>query len=445
MFGTRPVPPGEAARTLAELQAQIVAASRFGIPAVAHEECLTGFAAWTATIFPTPLAWGATFDPGLVGEMAAAIGASMAGVGIHQGLAPVLDVTRDRRWGRTEETIGEDPYLVGPVGTAYVRGLQSAGIAGHAEALRRVLGVARGPEHGPGGHRAARVRRRDPGAVRDGAAARRGEVGDAVLHRRGRGPGVADRTLLTGLLRDELGFDGLVVSDYYAIAFLQTQHAVASTPAQAAALALDAGLDVELPNVACYGAALVTAVREGQVPAELVDRAAARVLRQKCELGLLDPGWSPSAAAGTGRREVPIDLDPPAHRALARRLAEESVVLLANRDASLPLRPDASIAVVGPLADDPLAFFGCYSMPRHLGGRYAEAVEGPAVTTVLDALRAELPAAEISYEAGAPSAARTGPGSRTPSCTRQRRTWWWPCSGTRPGCSAGAPRARAAT
>ena len=128
-FGTRPVPPGDAARTLAELQAQIAAASRFGIPAVAHEECLTGFAAWTATIFPTPLAWGATFDPGLVGEMVAAIGSSMAGVGIHQGLAPVLDVTRDRRWGRTEETIGEDPYLVGLVGTAYVRGLQSAGIA----------------------------------------------------------------------------------------------------------------------------------------------------------------------------------------------------------------------------------------------------------------------------------------------------------------------------
>ena len=95
-----------------------------------------------------------------------------------------------------------------------------------------------------------------------------------------------------------------------------------------------------------------------------------------------------------------IDLDPPGHRGLARRLAEESVVLLANRDASLPLRPDASIAVVGPLANDPLAFFGCYSMPRHLGGRYAEAIEGPDATTLLDALRAELPAAEISYEAG---------------------------------------------
>jgi len=398
VFGTRPVPPGEAARTLAELQAQIVAASRFGIPAVAHEECLTGFAAWTATIFPTPLAWGATFDPGLVGEMAAAIGTSMAGVGIHQGLAPVLDVTRDRRWGRTEETIGEDPYLVGLVGTAYVRGLQSAGIqatlkhfAGYSasRAGRNMAPVAIGPREF-----ADVILVPFEMALRLGGAK---SVMPSYVDVDGV-PVSADRTLLTGLLRDQLGFDGLVVSDYYAIAFLQTQHAVASTPAQAAALALDAGLDVELPSVACYGAALVTAVREGEVAQELVDRAAGRVLRQKCELGLLDPGWSPSASGDIGSRV--IDLDPPAHRGLARQLAEESVVLLANRDASLPLRPDASIAVVGPLANDPLAFFGCYSMPRHLGGRYAMAIEGPDATTLLDALRAELPAAEISYEAG---------------------------------------------
>jgi len=396
VFGTRPVPPGDAARTLAELQAQIVAANRFGIPAVAHEECLTGFAAWTATIFPTPLAWGATFDPGLVGEMAAAIGTSMAGVGIHQGLAPVLDVTRDRRWGRTEETIGEDPYLVGLVGTAYVRGLQSAGIqatlkhfAGYSasRAGRNMAPVAIGPREF-----ADVILVPFEMALRIGGAK---SVMPSYVDVDGV-PVSGDRTLLTGLLRDQLGFDGLVVSDYYAITFLQTQHAVASTPAQAAALALDAGLDVELPSVACYGAALVTAVREGEVPQELVDRAAVRVLRQKCELGLLDPGWSPSADVSA----AVIDLDPPAHRGLARRLAEESVVLLANPDASLPVRPDASIAVVGPLANDPLAFFGCYSMPRHLGGRYAEAIEGPDATTLLDALRTELPAAQISYEAG---------------------------------------------
>jgi beta-xylosidase len=128
VFGTRPVAPAEGVRALAGLQARIVKASRFGIPAVAHEECLTGFAAWTATIFPTPLAWGASFDPALIRDMARAFGSTMHAVGVHQGLAPVLDITRDPRWGRTEETIGEDPYLVGSIGTGYVQGLQAAGV-----------------------------------------------------------------------------------------------------------------------------------------------------------------------------------------------------------------------------------------------------------------------------------------------------------------------------
>jgi beta-xylosidase len=413
VFGTRPVRPADGARTLREFQAQIVAASRFGIPAVAHEECLTGFAAWTATIFPTPLAWGASFDPGLVQEMAAAIGASMRQAGVHQGLAPVLDVVRDLRWGRVEETIGEDPYLVGSVGTGYVRGLQSAGIqatlkhfAGYSAARggRNMAPVAIGPREFAdvilvpfemalllGGARSVMPSYTDIDGV----------------------PVSADRSLLTGLLRDELGFDGVVVSDYYAVAFLQTQHAVAASPAQAGALALTAGLDVELPTVACYGPALARAVREGQVPAELVDRAAGRVLRQKCDLGLLDPGWPGADEPGDGDPETVLDLDPPGHRALARRLAEESIVLLANRELpdpdgrkaprtglALPLRPDASIAVIGPLADDPLACYGCYSMPRHLGDRYPEAAQGPPAATVLEALRAELPGATISHAHG---------------------------------------------
>jgi beta-xylosidase len=397
VFGTRPVPPADALRTLRDLQAQVVAASRFGIPAVAHEECLTGFAAWTATIFPTPLAWGASFDPGLVGEVAAAIGASMRAVGIHQGLSPVLDVTRDPRWGRTEETIGEDPYLVGSVGTAYVRGLQSAGIQATLKHFAGYSASRAGRNMAP-----VAIGRREFAdvilvpfemALRGGARSVMPSYTDIDGI-----PVSGDRELLTGLLRDTLGFDGLVVSDYYAIAFLQTQHAVASTPGQAAALALEAGLDVELPSIACYGPALAGAVRDGLVPEQFVDRAVARVLRQKCDLGLLDPGWP--GLGGMHPADGILDLDPPGHRALARRLAEESVVLLANRNAALPLRPHARIAVTGPLADDPLAFFGCYSMPRHLGGRYPEAVEGPPSATVLAALRAELPAAEIDYTPG---------------------------------------------
>ena len=403
VFGTRPLPPAVARTSLRELQAQIAGASRFGIPAVAHEECLTGFAAWTATVFPTPLAWGASFDPELVREMAAAIGTGMRSVGVHQGLAPVLDVARDMRWGRTEETIGEDPYLVGSIGTGYVRGLQSAGIeatvkhfAGYSASRtgRNMAPVSMGPrEFGDvmlvpfemalrlGGARSVMPSYTDVDGI----------------------PVSANHALLTRLLRDELGFDGVVVSDYFAISFLQTQHAVAGTPAQAAALALDAGLDVELPSMRCYGPELTGAVRAGLVPAGLVDRAAARVLRQKCRLGLLDPGWSPASPdSGDGPPDSgdgPPDLDPPAHRALARRLAEESVVLLAN-DGSLPLRPDTSIAVIGPLAADPLAFFGCYSMPRHLGDRYPEAADGLHVTTLLDALAAELPGATISHARG---------------------------------------------
>jgi beta-xylosidase len=396
VFGTRPLPPAAARSPLRELQAQVAGASRFGLPAVAHEECLTGFAAWTATVFPTPLAWGASFDPELVREMAAAIGTSMRSVGVHQGLAPVLDVARDMRWGRTEETISEDPYLVGCIGAGYVRGLQSAGIdatvkhfAGYSASRtgRNMAPVSMGPrEFGDvmlvpfemalrlGGARSVMPSYTDVDGI----------------------PVSANHALLTRLLRGELGFDGVVVSDYFAISFLQTQHAVAGTPAQAAALALDAGLDVELPSMRCYGPELAAAVRAGLVPVELVDRAAARVLRQKCRLGLLDPGWSP---AGPDAADTAPDLDPPAHRALARRLAEESVVLLAN-DGSLPLRPDASIAVIGPLAADPLAFFGCYSMPRHLGGRYPEAADGLHVTTVTDALAAELPGATISHARG---------------------------------------------
>ena len=128
MFGTHPVEPGAGMRALREAQRWLATKTRLGIPAIAHEECLTGLSAWQAATYPTPLAWGATFDPELVRTMGAAIGDSMSRLGVHQGLAPVLDVVRDARWGRVEECIGEDPYLVGALGTAYVVGLQERGV-----------------------------------------------------------------------------------------------------------------------------------------------------------------------------------------------------------------------------------------------------------------------------------------------------------------------------
>ncbi|MEO3747843.1 glycoside hydrolase family 3 N-terminal domain-containing protein [Plantactinospora sp. B5E13] len=410
-FGTAPVDPVDGARALARMQEEITAANRFGIPAVAHEECLTGFMTWKATVYPTPLAWGATFDPALVERMAAQIGTSMRRVGVHQGLAPVLDVIRDPRWGRTEESIGEDPYLVATIGTAYVRGLQSTGViatlkhfVGYSasRAGRNFAPVAVGPRE-----LADVLLPPFEMALRDGGA---GSVMHAYTEIDGVPP-AADPELLTRLLRDDLGFTGTVVADYFGISFLQRLHSVAADLAEAGALALAAGVDVELPAAHCYGAPLVAAVRAGTVPEALVDRAAARVLRQKCELGLLDADWSPLPAALTTAERVNgggpaavdsgIDLDPPSHRALARELAEESVVLLAN-SGTLPLRPEARIALVGPLADSVTGMLGCYTFPSHVGSQHPELPDGVEIPTLLAALRDELPDTPIRHAFGAP-------------------------------------------
>src|SRR4051794_5851473 len=269
-LGTAPVDPVDGARRLAELQEELVARTRLGVPAIAHEECLTGFATFGATVYPTSLACAATFDPEAVERMARAIGESMRAVGVHQGLSPVLDVVRDYRWGRVEETPGEDPHLVGVIGSAYVRGLESTGIvatlkhfAGYSasQAARNHAPVSLGPR----GLRDVLLVPFEM-AIREGGAR-------SVMNSYSEIDGLPvgrDAQLLTGVLRDEWGFDGVVVSDYWAIVFLQTMHRVAGSPGEAGALALEAGIDVELPHVACYGGPLAELVRTGAVPEQLV-------------------------------------------------------------------------------------------------------------------------------------------------------------------------------
>ena len=396
-YGTAPVPAALGAKSLARMQADIVAASRFGIPAIAHEECLTGFMTWGATIFPTPLAWGASFDPALVERMAALIGSTMRKVGVHQGLAPVLDVARDARWGRTEETIGEDPYLVATIGTAYVRGLQSAGVIATLKHFVGYSGSRAGRNFAPvsAGWRELSDVYLLPFemAVREGGAR-------SIMHSYAEVDGMppaANRELLTTLVREVWEFSGTVVADYFGVSFLELLHRVAATPAEAAALALAAGVDVELPAVRCFGQPLLDAVRCGAVPESLVDRAVHRVLRQKFELGLLDPDWTPEKDASVDAG--PIDLNPPEARAVARQLAEESVVLLANNGV-LPLRPGARLAVVGPLAHDAMAMLGCYTFPSHVGRRHPDVPMGVDVPTLLEALRAEWAGTEIEYAPG---------------------------------------------
>ncbi|MDY7558648.1 glycoside hydrolase family 3 protein [Cryobacterium sp. 10C3] len=228
-FGSGPVDAAVGVVSLARSQRRIVAAGRFGIPALAHEECLAGFTAWGATAYPVPLAWGATFDPGLVQEMSGRIGASMRSVGVHQGLAPVLDVVRDARWGRVEETIGEDPILVGTIATAYVRGLESAGIVA---TLKHFIGYSASKA----GRNLAPVsigsREFNDVLVPPFEMAVRESGVRSVMHAYTDIDGVptaADPTLLTGLLRDTWGFTGTVVADYFGIAFLKTLHAIAET------------------------------------------------------------------------------------------------------------------------------------------------------------------------------------------------------------------------
>ncbi|MFI0539456.1 glycoside hydrolase family 3 N-terminal domain-containing protein [Streptomyces sp. WSLK1-3] len=405
-FGTLPVDPALGALSLARTQTRIAATNRFGIPALAHDECLAGFAAWGATAYPVPLSWGATFDPDAVRRMAAAIGRDMRAVGVHQGLAPVLDVVRDARWGRVEETIGEDPYLVGTIGTAYVQGLESAGIiatlkhfVGYSasRAGRNLAPSSLGPRE-----RADVLLPPFEMAIREGGAR---SVMNAYTDLDGM-PSAADEELLTGLLRDTWGFEGTVVADYFAIAFLKTLHGVAADWADAAGTALHAGIDVELPNVKTYGEPLAEAVADGRVPEALVDRALRRVLTQKAMLGLLDKDWNPVPAALDGADlDDPatlrgrIDLDGPENRSLARALAEEAVVLLSN-DGTLPLERPRRIALLGPNADEPTAVLGCYSFPQHIGVRNPGTPLGIQLPTLRDTLAAEFPDAEITYVRG---------------------------------------------
>ncbi|WP_131104545.1 beta-glucosidase family protein [Ornithinimicrobium sufpigmenti] len=392
VYGTRPVDPVERARWLWDFQRWLVASTRHGIPALVHEECLTGLSAWKAATYPTPLAWGASFDPVLVGEVAGLVGETMRQLGVHQGLAPVLDVVRDPRWGRVEEAISEDPYLVGTIGTAYVEGLQGQGV--HAT-LKHFVGYSASqagrnfaPVHaGPRELEDVLMVPFEMALLEGGAR--------SVMHSYSEIDGVpvaADPDLLTGVLRDRWGFDGTVVADYFGVAFLHVLHRVAADLGEAAGQALLAGVDIELPTGDAYLAPLAAAVRAGQVDEALVDRACARALEQKAELGLL---------GATFEDEPPtqVDLDGPRHRAAARRLAEESVVLLAN-DGTLPLTDPARVAVIGPNADRLEALFGCYSFVNHVIAQHPDVEAGILAPTVLEALDAEWPGAALRHVRG---------------------------------------------
>jgi len=383
--------PRESAAFMNAVQRVAVERTRLGIPIVVHEEAVGGLCQRDATVFPQALALAATWDPALIERIAGAIRVEMRAVGARLGLAPVLDVARDPRWGRVEETYGEDPVLVGTLGAAYVRGLQTDDVRhGVVATGKHFLAYAMsegGRNWGPVqmGPRELREVYAEPfaAAIRDAGLA-------AVMNSYASVDGLpcaGSRQILTGLLRDELGFDGVVVADYFSVAQLLDHHRVAADPGEAARRALTAGLDMELPATRFYGEPLKEEIAAGRVAIEVVDTAVRRVVRMKVALGLFEEPYVDIEAAAEA-------FDTPAHRALARTAVAEGAVLLTN-DGVLPLVPTLRrVAVIGPAADDARLLQGDYHYPAHLEMIYAAPHD--LVTEGLDTL----PRAGGAYAAG---------------------------------------------
>ena len=355
--------PSESAALMNEVQRYAVERTRLGIPVVVHEESTGGYCARDATVFPQAIGLAATWDPALVQEVASVIRDQLRAVGARHTLAPVLDIARDPRWGRVEETYGENPVLAGAIGTAYVRGLQTDDLRdGVICTGKHFLGYGLpegGMNHAPVhlGPRELREVFAEPfaAAIRDAGLASMMNSYSAVDGL----PCAGSAAILTELLRDELGFDGLVVADYFAAALLMTHHRTAADKAAAAAQALAAGLDLELPAFDCYRE-LTRLVEDGSVDVALVDRAARRVLASKFRLGLFEHPYV-NADRATAVFDTLLQRD------LARRAAAESIVLLRNEGGLLPLDLEqlGRVAVIGPLADSARGLQGDYHYPAH--------------------------------------------------------------------------------
>lgn len=365
---------GRNARQMAELtnaiQKFFVENTRLGIPVIFHEECLHGQAAVDGTSFAQPIGLGATFDPDLVERLFAMTAREARLRGTHQALTPVVDVAREPRWGRVEETYGEDPYLVSRMGMAAVRGFQGdAGFKNkeHVIATLKHFAAHGQPESGTNcapANVSLRVLREtflypfkkavlDAGCI--SVMASYNEIDGVPSH--------ANEWLLRDILRGEWGFKGFVVSDYFAIRELNERPGffgqfLAEDGKAAAALAVQAGVNIELPDRDCYPH-LVELVREGAIAESLLDELVAPMLEWKFKLGLFDdPYVDPETAENV--------VGCPAHRDLALETARKTITLLKNENQTAPLDPARvkTIAVIGPNADRPL--LGGYSgVPKH--------------------------------------------------------------------------------
>jgi beta-glucosidase len=362
--------PTENARLANQIQHFLVERTRLSIPAIIHEESCAGYMARGATCFPQPIGLACTWEPRLIEAMAGVIRQQVRAVGGNLVLAPVLDITRDPRWGRTEETFGEDAYLTASMGVAYVRGLQTADLRhGIACTGKHFLGY--GMSEGGMNWAPAHINDRElletyafpfAAAIREAGLA-------AIMNAYNEIDGIpvgASRRLLTEILRDQLGFTGTVISDYFTVEIMERYHRAAHTKSEAARLCLEAGLDCELPTKDCYDAPLREAVERGEIALDLIDRAALRMLTQKFALGLFEHPFVDA------ERAIEV-FDTPDQRRLARELAQKSIVLLKNDTGLLPIAPTVKrIAIIGPHADSIRLLQGDYHYPAHVEVMYEQ-------------------------------------------------------------------------
>ncbi|HEV8402236.1 MAG TPA: glycoside hydrolase family 3 N-terminal domain-containing protein [Candidatus Limnocylindrales bacterium] len=417
LAGSTNLRPLEVARAANAIQRFLVEETRLGIPAIIHEESLHGLLALDAACFQQSIGAGATFDPDLVGRVAESIRRRMLATGARHALGPVLDIARDPRWGRIEETYGEDPYLAAELGSAYVRGLQGSDLRDGVLATGKHLvghGLAEGglnqaPVHlGPREMQDEQFFPFETAVVDTGLAS----VMPAYCDVDGL-PCHASGELFRTILRERWGFDGIVASDYAGIEMLQTAHHLTDDPEIVATMALEAGVDLELPRLSAYAGPLRAALEAGRVSEALLDEAVGRILRIKFRLGLFDCPYhdEPTAAelAELAEDEARVGLE----------LARRSIVLVAN-DGILPLAPSLRrVAVIGPGADSPREFLGDYSHLVHVetlvetrrsrsqafgiiseGGSVVVEDELAGRPTLLDALRARLDGCEVLHATG---------------------------------------------
>lgn len=369
------------------LQKYVMENTRLGIPMFLAEEAPHGHMAIGATVFPTGIGMAATWSPELVKEVGQVIAKEIRSQGGHISYGPVLDLTRDPRWSRVEETFGEDPVLSGILGASMVDGLGGGNLSqkyATIATLKHFLAYAV-PEGGQNGNYAS-VGIRDlhqnflppfRKAIDAGALSVMTSYNsiDGI-------PCTSNHYLLTQLLRNEWKFRGFVVSDLYSIEGIHESHFVAPTKENAAIQSVTAGVDVDLGGDAYTN--LCHAVQSGQMDKTVIDTAVCRVLRMKFEMGLFEhPYVDPKIAAKTVRRKEHIEL--------ARKIAQSSITLLKNENSILPLSKTINkVAVIGPNADNRYNMLGDYTAPQ----------EDSNVKTVLDGILTKLSPFRVEYVRG---------------------------------------------